>query len=231
MTKHGRAAVTLGVAATVGCLGAHEAPAPGGASLIHMTAGGSAGPREGSVPLAVGASIRLAEGPAGVSLSVAELGAARAQLTRAPGSGPAAIYVKGSWGTGGAERWLVAGDTETQGGWTLGFETKPARGTHALTVRRTKDAFVAILSRDGVPDSSMQATPGVELRVDDLRLTIEDWLPSSEAWHRAIPDVRGAPAARLVIHAPEGDRPVWLLLDDPLSHVTLGGHRLRVGTP
>lgn len=176
------------------------------------------GPQERRAP--PGTALPIQGEPAAVAVRIAELGRARPVVTRMLGGGPGAIRV--AWDTGDAkgERWIVAGNPAivSNDAITVGFGD-PA------TVTVHKGAGFEACAPACVP-----LLPGRPTPLPGVTLTLEDWLPNSEERHVGAPDPQGERAARLEVLAPEGTRSVWLLVDDPASHLTLGNARLWVRT-
>lgn len=196
------------------------------AELVALIVGGPGGLREETAPLLVGRGLPLQGGPAAVRVEVASLGWGGVRSTRVAGAGPAAVHLEWRWGSARGESWLVAGDVEAAGPGFLSFGGSPSASGESAVLADRDGRFVVERWRDGMLVTVDEAIPGQELALADLRLLLDVWLPASEARNVAGPTVGGRRAAELRVIAPEGERLVWVLVDDPLSHITLGNARV-----
>ena len=185
------------------------------AELVAVIVGPN-GPREARP---IDGVLTLQPEPAAVQVRIAEQGRARAVATRMLGDGAAAVRVTWSSGSAGGDTWIAEDRPEHLAGVPVRFGGANAAG---IAIRKNR-SFELCDPRGCAP-----LEPGRPTVSGALTLTLEDWLPTSEARTVGVPDPAGAPAARVEVLAPAGARSEWLLVGDPTSHLTLGNARLWV---
>ena len=215
--------VLLSGALAIGCR-----PAPPTAEMVALIMDATTGSlREETAPLLTGRSISIDDAPAAVEVKVSALGRARTVETRTLGEGPSAVRLRWRWGESTGSSWLPEGEFIAAGLGTLRFGGRPIPLGRSAVVTLEAGDFLVQCWKDGVAGEVRTAIPGQDLALGDLHLTLDAWLPSSEARHMAVPAADdGSPAAEVSVVAPEGTRAIWLLIDDPLSYAALGDARI-----